>query len=415
MLPSSNKGRCAHLESERFFTPSLASAGVRRCVWGARMSSNYRIIVLGEHGAELPKSVEASLMAVARQFGLSSGDEIEIVSEDNADDRPVSSVGIFIGAKPAPPLRYNWILRVGTPIIPIVSKIKNASAELPREILHLNAMPLDQATSSDAVAAAAMECLGLLPKQRRVFLSYVRNDCTPMALQLFAELSHRQFQVFVDTHDIRPGSQFQATLWHRLCDSDVMIMLDSDQYFERRWTREEYGRASVKKAAILRVGMPGVAADAALKVTDDVQLVAADITSTRRMRAKTLDRVCDRIELLRSQSIATRHANLIGSIATALGEMTGTLRAAGSMRSVEATLPRGKEILLYTAIGVPTAHVLNEIADHARSREAAIVYDELGIHKQWTSHKDWLAQHVPEVRWMPAHEIGWSLRGWDAE
>lgn len=379
------------------------------------MPANYRIIIMGANGAALPHDVESALLAIARQFGLSKGDEIDIVSQDRADDRPVSSVALFLGADPPPTLVHNWILRVGIPIIPLVTKVTNASRELPPEVLHLNAMAVGHTSAADEIAAAAMECLGLLPRQRRVFISYVRKDSTAIALQLFSELSRRQFQVFVDTHDIRPGDEFQATLWHRLCDSDVMIMLDSAQYFKRRWTREEYGRALVKKAAILRVGMPNVALDPALTVTDEIQLADDEISSSRRLRAHTLDKVCDRIELLRSQSIASRHANLVGSLATALDEMKGTLRAAGSLRSIEAVLPRGRSILVYTALGVPTAQVLNEIADHARNRDAVIVYDELGIHQQWKKHRDWLAQHVPEVRWMPAHELGWSLRGWDAE
>lgn len=40
-------------------------------------------------------------------------------------------------------------------------------------------------------------------------------------------LSGRGFDVFLDTHDIRPGNPFQEMLFQRLADSDVVIMLDT--------------------------------------------------------------------------------------------------------------------------------------------------------------------------------------------
>ena len=72
----------------------------------------------------------------------------------------------------------------------------------------------------------------------------------------FNSLSARVFDVFLDTHAIAPGEDFQAVLWHRLCDSDVLIMLDTAGYFEKRWTKAEYGRALAKGISVLRVGWP---------------------------------------------------------------------------------------------------------------------------------------------------------------
>jgi len=41
-----------------------------------------------------------------------------------------------------------------------------------------------------------------LPAQRRVFVSYRRNESRDAAVQLFEELSARQFDVFLDTHSV---------------------------------------------------------------------------------------------------------------------------------------------------------------------------------------------------------------------
>src|SRR3546814_9098176 len=64
------------------------------------------------------------------------------------------------------------------------------------------------------------------------------------------------FDVFLDTHDIRPGDPFQDVLWHRLVDSDVMVMLDTPTYFDSRWTRQEIGRARAQEIQVLRVIWP---------------------------------------------------------------------------------------------------------------------------------------------------------------
>ena len=92
--------------------------------------------------------------------------------------------------------------------------------------------------------------------KRQVFLSYKRDESAAAAVQLFAELSARQYEVFLDTHSIAAGVDFQESLWHSLCDVDVLLMLDSPNYFASRWTAAEYGRALAKGIGVLRVEWP---------------------------------------------------------------------------------------------------------------------------------------------------------------
>lgn len=132
--------------------------------------------------------------------------------------------------------------RSGVPILPIASSEGRITAEIPPQLKPLNC--LTYATHGpERIATALLECVGLLPRQRRVFLSYRRDEARQAALQLFDALSARVFEVFLDTHGIAPAEDFQETLWHRLCDADVLIMLDTPGYFDSRWTAAEYGRA----------------------------------------------------------------------------------------------------------------------------------------------------------------------------
>ena len=84
-----------------------------------------------------------------------------------------------------------------------MSSLNNVSAELPECLRPINAMALAPGDSSLAKpVGAALQCLGLLPAQRRVFVSYRRNESRDAAVQLFEELSARQFDVFLDTHSV---------------------------------------------------------------------------------------------------------------------------------------------------------------------------------------------------------------------
>ena len=377
------------------------------------MSPIYRVIVIGDEAAGIPPAIKSTIIARASEFGIHDGQELEFVEGAKASPSLSASVAVFIGASPSPKFSSGWLISSGIPIIPVVSDLKKCSVELPPELHPLNAMELKARSADDAIASAILECLGLLHRQRRVFVSYVRNESKDVALQLFDDLSKRQFDVFLDTHDVRPGEEFQAVLWHRLCDSDVMVMLDTPGSFGRRWTRVEYGKASLKKAARLRVAWPTVATAPSLSATDTVSLATADFSGSQLIAA-AIDRVGDQVERLRSISIAARHANLVGTIRAAVASINGKFIGIGPRRRVEIELPRGKRVLAYSIVGVPTAETLHEVAIETTS-SAAIVYDHLGVHERWLEHLGWLGDNFAGVRWIQAAELGWDLVDWDSE
>ncbi|MCF5167584.1 hypothetical protein GIW45_27045, partial [Pseudomonas congelans] len=77
------------------------------------------------------------------------------------------------------------LMKDGVPVIPVASKLGNMAAEFPPSISMLNGLGLD---SSDipTIVNCLLECASLLPRQRRVFLSYRRTESTTAALQLYA-------------------------------------------------------------------------------------------------------------------------------------------------------------------------------------------------------------------------------------
>src|SRR5207244_4190805 len=149
------------------------------------------------------------------------------------------------------------ITRSSVPVIPTVSGAGDFRAHIPDFLHGTNGLRRrgDDPELTE-LSVAMLECVGLLRWQRRVFVSYRRIESRAGAMQLHDLLTARGFDVFLDTHDIRPGEPFQEILWHRLCDSDVMVMLDTPTYFDSKWTRQEIGRARAKEIHVLRVVWP---------------------------------------------------------------------------------------------------------------------------------------------------------------
>jgi TIR domain-containing protein len=370
----------------------------------------YRICVFGDT-TRFDAAIKSSLESQLGEFDLKIGQEIELQIESSqaltADN--LATVGVFFGSNPVPQYVKPPALQSHHPIIPVVTNLTLCSQELPKNISEYNAMESNGSGKKTAIASSILECLGLMSSRRRVFLSYRRIETREVALQLFDELSSRQFDVFLDTHEIRPGAIFQDTLWHQLCDADVMLMLDTKTYFKSRWTAEEFGKANLKKAAILRLGFPDVVRDKNLSVTETLNLSKRNFQANGLIDAMTLDKIADSVERLRSKSVAVRQANLIGSLRAAVSQLKGTVQKPGPLRRLLTTFPNGKSITIYPTVGVPTSELVNKIANDAGADEFAILYDNAGVLVSWQNHLEWLGYRVDQFRWIKAEASGREL------
>ena len=80
--------------------------------------------------------------------------------------------------------------------------------------------------------------------------------------------------------------------------------------------------------------------------------------------------------------------------------------------AVSVRLADGREIVIYPTLGVPTSMTLNEAAEHASGKEAAILYDHIGLQENWLLHLKWLGQNISAARWVRAAEAAWDFGGW---
>jgi hypothetical protein len=253
----------------------------------------------------------------------------------------------------------------------------------------------------------------LLPRQRRVFVSYRRGDARQAALQLFDAFSSRLFDVFLDTHGIAPGEDFQVVLWHRLCDSDVLVMLDTPNYFEGRWTSAEFGRALAKGISVLRIGWPDSTPSARTATASRVELLPQEIDpATGRLADDAIERICLQLESVRSGGLAVRHLNLVGNLRYAVEKIGGGVAGVGLNKAIYIRLADGRDVVAYPSIGVPTSMTLQDATTYSPSSSVAVVYDHIGLHPAWLAHLDWLGSYVNSVRWVKATEAAWQFADW---
>lgn len=364
-------------------------------------------------GVPKPEQVEALRVTIAKtmeDFGLVPGEHYTItVGLTAAFVETVPAVAIFFGGDGADLPEHANLMRLSIPVVPLVSSLTNVSAELPQCLRPINALALS--TDDPGLvkpAGVALQCLGLLTEQRRVFISYKRSDSRDVAVQLFEELSARQFEVFLDTHSVTAAVDFQAMLWHRLCDSDVVVMLDTPGFFDSRWTRAEWGRATDKHISILQVLWPGHKASRFSALATPMSLADGDFVGDK-LAEGVVESIALKVEVLRSKSIALRHANIAGHLRTSIENMGGAVEGLGQRRTILLKMPSGSPLVAHPSVGVPTAVTLQKAVHDGDPRPTVVVYDHVGLSEQWMDHLGWLGTNFGTVKWIRSREAGWDL------
>lgn len=376
----------------------------------------YELAVLGSPTEDQVNELKMRLAISADQFKLRIGNDISLVIQP-VEFRPnnrVVAAAVFFGGTDTVGYDIAKVLdRQSMPILPVASTGAAVSVEIPAALRSLNCMFSDK-SSMDRIFSTLLECIGLLPRQRRVFLSYRRNEATAVAIQLFAELSARQFEVFLDTHGIGPAVEFHEALWHQLCDVDVLVMLETPNYFAGRWTSAEYGRALSKGIGVLRVQWPDSTPSAHTSTASRVEILAGELDATGTLANSAMERICAQLEDVRSLSHATRQLSMLNAVQDAIERVEGQVDGVGANRSMHLTLRSGRRLIVQTTIGVPTALALQDALERAGSVECAVVYDHIGLKRTWQLHLDWLASNIQGAKWIKTTDAAWDFGGWEA-
>jgi hypothetical protein len=386
--------------------------------------SLYELAILGDVANSARVRLAATISEMVGEFGLNIG--VDVIIHDSASvtdrDRHAAFAAMYFGGPALPDLPWvDELIRSSAPIIPTIDAAGNFAEQIPQQLHFLNGLRrrADDPNMTEP-AAALLECVGLLRRQRRAFVSYRRIESRSAAVQLHDLLTSRGFDVFLDTHDIRPGEPFQDVLWHRLCDSDVMVMLDTATYFDNKWTRQELGRARAKEIHVLRVVWPGHVPSTLTAMSETVYLEPADLNGVDGPIVQpTADRIVLKVERLRSRSIASRYMSITGKLRADVDRIGGRVVGIGLHRAIAINLPADLMVWAYPVVGIPTAELFNDVANKALRAELRgipiLVYDHVGISDAWISHLKWLDENINVVRAIKVSEAGWVLSAWEGQ
>lgn len=392
------------------------------------MTYLYQLAVLGAPTETQILALREAITLVIEKFNMRLGHEVglEILP---ATFKPhllqPSAVVYFAGASvelTLPQLtNLEELLQRGVPVIPVSYGSNQGSNQAGIPDI-LKALPsLDYAKGeAEQLATALLACIGLLQQHRRVFISYRHDEANQTAYQLYKALSALQFDVYLDTHDIAaeegkpPSDEVAALSWHKLYDSDVLLMLDTPGYFDSRWSSAEFGRVLAKGVSILRVDWPGATPSRRSSIANVSKLSNQDIDlQSGQIAEAAVTAICNKLEEVRSQNHAVRAVNIISSIRIAIQKVGGRMLGVSANKAVHLELPDGERLTVYPTVGVPTPYTLEDAISHAQDEPVAVVYDPVGLNQKNVKQLKWLEDATPSGQWIKATEAAWQFGHWE--
>ena len=359
-------------------------------------SAQYQLALLGPGARSHAPKLRRVFMRRLRELDRSLPGHLRVLTPKNRDafDGKAPTVGVYFGGarhSRADQGFLQHLMSTSAVVIPVVGRLSEFGRSVPKELASINGLALRD-HGFDAIANLALENLGLLRKDRRLFISYRRNDSSNVALQLRHLFEASGYDAFLDTHDVRPGDPFQEVLWQRMLDSDLVVMLDSPNFLGSRWTKDT----------------PAPHSD----LCQRLYLKATDFNG-RALRPQAINSIAKVVEGLRARCLAARYNNLVREFCDE-AVMAGATTAVQPQRYVLATLKNRKRVAAIPAVGVPDAlrYYNASLRFPGRGRKAEIamlLYDHRGLRANWSEFLRWLDRHLP-VKAIRITEVAAEIR-----
>lgn len=384
------------------------------------VSQHYQLGILG-HPNGLDVSLKERILKHMQDLGVSE-EMIVFIEESNVEarNRKFPFCCIFFGYNGANDSSHPLLKLVKDDavfILPVVEDLTDFSKYVPESLQGTNGMSQND---EERIATSILENFHLLRAERRLFISYRRNESQGIAIQLYEVLEAAGFDVFLDTHSVSPGADFQDMLWHRLADSDIVVLLETPGFRESYWTKEELAKANTTSIQILHLLWPGVEEDPGSAFSHFLQLSDASFSdsqnqtgSTSKLSELTELRIVSQTEQLRARALAARYRDLVDNFLDQAEKLnlTATIQP---QRFISLELDKEIRIAVVPAVGVPHAQTYEIIerkikGNSNNSFETWLLYDERGVLNSWLNHLDWLNSYLPLVS-VKAAKAGEKMR-----
>ncbi len=208
------------------------------------------------------------------------------------------------------------------PVFPRSARLSTGTL-LPAELSHINSD--FWTTSITQVIPTILSLANITPYGPRIFISYRQVDSAALAIQLFDELSHAGFEVFLDHFRIPPGVNLQAKLTQELGDKTMVLVIDFSRLLESDWVKHEINVAKVNSLGVFALHTPigeevdGI--DSAYRMAlDEADFVGGSFTNAAVLQKTVVVAVVDWVKAEHDRALVRRrqilHDSLEGALAS---------------------------------------------------------------------------------------------------
>lgn len=366
----------------------------------------YQLIILGKDFG-IKESIINSFKAKVEELGIGSS-HFKIINDENFDEYIDASPSfcIYLGRNKenkhfADVELLEKVVVDASLVLPIVQgSLDNFDQCVPGIISTYNGLAVseqDKDVKIEKIANNILEAFSLLRKNRRVFISYKRDESTSVAIQLYEALERNGFDVFLDTHNIRPSEPFQDELWHRMADSDVVVLLNTSNFLESMWTTQELATANKLLLGMVVVSWPehSIKNHKDAEISFPIQLKTNDFNNeNERLNNDIVDQIIKNVESIRARTLAARRDNLISNFMK-MAKSRSYNPQLDSYKIISMT-KNNKEIVLVPAVGIPnslnyeSSSIFIEEITNKKYEHVYILFDETCIRDYWLKHLKWL-------------------------
>lgn len=374
------------------------------------MTTKYQLIKIGENNSFYNEISETFYRHLA-ELGLQKDCVIEIDENNFSIEYKAyaPTFCLYFGSTSGNFVNQDilcMLLKDATLVLPVVSDLTKFTQQIPNELHNINGFQLASNKDIESLASSILEGLSLLRLSRRLFVSYKRDESSSVAIQLFEQFEKNGFDVFLDTHSIRPGEPFQEELWHRMADTDVVVMLNTPNFMKSNWTAQELAQANAMSIGVVQLVFPNHKLEREAELSIPIQLTYKDFDncifghSTKGLTANSIQKIISQVESIRARCLGARQDNIISEFISFAQRLKVKVQLQPE-KFITVTKKDGKELIIIPTVGIPQAFTYHQKEELIRrikkndKEEIYILYDHINIRERWLKHLDWLDNYLP--------------------
>ncbi len=384
------------------------------------MKSFYQLVILGNKNNDSDEIIK-QLGNKLSELRISKN-VIKRINSNNIDNHLIKSptICLYFGNKEKKDKDIiDRFLSQNILILPLVSDVKEVPNEIPENLSVINCFEYNSQDKIPEIVNLILEKFELLPQKRKIFISYKRSDSTKVALQLYSFLTEAGFLPFLDSFSIRPMLNFQEELKNYMVDCDLILLLDTKNFFDSKWTVEEFNQANALSIGIIRLIWPDTDRsknkESECGLFENIELKKEDFTNENfttngRFKKSTLNTIKMQIEMFRARSIQFRQSNIIGEISKYAKTQEKNIIQLDNYLQIKENV----DILIIPTLGIPNSENFNSarkfLDEPHNKKQLYLLYDNRNILKSWLNYLDWINKYnipIKTVKVSNLEELGW--------